>query len=70
MMIREKVLNELARSPRRARELAPHIGLTRMECIEVLHVMEDEGLVTRRAYRDIGNMEFYDLWEVKKNEGK
>lgn len=65
MFIREKVLTELARSPRRARELAPHVGLTRMECIEVLHVMEDEGLVTRTIYRDYANMEIYDLWKPK-----
>ena len=64
--MKEKLLNAIEETPGcRATTLAWLVGENKLNVIDMLHKLEDAGLVCHKMYRDSANMEYYDKWYIK-----
>ena len=64
---RRAVLEILCKCPKglRKREISSFTGIWVGDLVSVMAQMEDEGIITRTPIRDMANMEFYDIWQLK-----
>lgn len=64
--MKEKILNYLKEHKNaRLREMIAPVGATRSELARLLFTMKEEGLIESTLYRDMANMEIYDMWNIK-----
>lgn len=66
--MRKQAIEILRRHPdgMRIRELAYDLHISNYSCGCLLRKMRNEGTVKGMTVRDIGNMEYYDLWTLVK----
>ena len=65
--MREQIIKVLRQSVgMRKRDIAwrCQCGVTNSEFIKTMCDLDNEGIITRTTFRDIGNMEFYDIWKL------
>lgn len=64
--MKEKILTALRARPNgmRLRELGSECGTWHPNLLPTIYELLDAGLITRTSYRDMANMEFYDIYKI------
>lgn len=64
---RTKVMNLLSKSPNglRKREISSYTGIWVGDLVRVMDELEKDGCIIHTVYRDIANMERYDIYKIK-----
>jgi transposase len=62
----EKILDYLRTSPNgaRKREIAKHLQTSIVQILNAMSCLEREGLIFSTTYRDMANMELYDIFQI------
>ena len=49
----------------RLRSIGAQLGVWHIKLVGAICELENEGLVYSTPYRDMANMEFYDIWKIR-----